>query len=269
MATTLSLVVIFLPVVFITGQLGQYLFSFGIVSAAAVLFSMFVSFTLTPALCSLWLRSSDAGQTGSKDRGVYAAMDRLYGHMLHWSLRHRVVMLLIAVAVTASAALLYPRLGQELAPDDDQGEFNISINLPRGTSLDRTLEYVKDVEDTVRKLPEVQTVFTSIQPGNANYFVGMTPLDNRKLSQQELMRRTRAMLVGRYRGPGVRINVSGGTDISGASSAGGGGGGGQGNWNQGNRLQMSLQGPDIEVLQVYVGQLLDGIKAIPGVVDVN
>jgi HAE1 family hydrophobic/amphiphilic exporter-1 len=269
MATTLSLVVIFLPVVFITGQLGQYLFSFGVVSAAAILFSMFVSFTLTPALCSLWLRSSDAGHTGSKDRGFYAAMDRVYGHMLHWSLRHRFVMLLLAVVVTASAAILYPRIGQELVPDDDQGEFNVSINLPRGTSLDRTLEYTKDIEDLVRKLPEVQTVFTSIQPGNANYFVGMTPLESRKISQQDLIRRTRALLVGRYRGPGVRINVSGGTDLSGASSAGGGNNNGGGNYSQGNRLQMSLQGPDIEVLQTYVTQLLDKIRTIPGVVDVN
>jgi HAE1 family hydrophobic/amphiphilic exporter-1 len=269
MATTLSLVVIFLPVVFITGQLGQYLFSFGVVSAAAILFSMFVSFTLTPALCSLWLRSSDAGHTGSKDRGFYAAMDRVYGHMLHWSLRHRFVMLLLAVVVTASAAILYPRIGQELVPDDDQGEFNVSINLPRGTSLDRTLEYTKDIEDLVRKLPEVQTVFTSIQPNNANYFVGMTPLESRKISQQNLIRRTRALLVGRYRGPGVRINVSGGTDLSGASSAGGGNNNGGGNYSQGNRLQMSLQGPDIEVLQTYVTQLLDKIRTIPGVVDVN
>jgi HAE1 family hydrophobic/amphiphilic exporter-1 len=189
--------------------------------------------------------------------------------MLHWSLRHRFVMLLLAVVVTASAAILYPRIGQELVPDDDQGEFNVSINLPRGTSLDRTLEYTKDIEDLVRKLPEVQTVFTSIQPGNANYFVGMTPLESRKISQQDLIRRTRALLVGRYRGPGVRINVSGGTDLSGASSAGGGNNNGGGNYSQGNRLQMSLQGPDIEVLQTYVTQLLDKIRTIPGVVDVN
>src|SRR6185369_11827454 len=270
MATTLSLVVIFLPVVFVTGQLGQYLFSFGIVSAAAILFSMFVSFTLTPALCAMWLRTSDAGHTGSKNRGLYAAMDKLYGHMLHWSLHHRFVMLLVAVAVTASAALIYPRIGQELVPDDDQGEFNVSINLPRGTSLDRTLEYTKDIEDMVRKLPEVQTVFTSIQPGNANYFVGMTPLEKRKISQQDLMRRARAMLVGRYRGPGVRVNISGGTDLSGASSAGGNsGGGGGGNYSQGNRLQMALQGPDIDQLQVYIGQLITSVKTIPGIVEVN
>jgi len=268
MATTLSLVVIFLPVVFITGQIGQYLFSFGVVSAAAILFSMFVSFTLTPALCSLWLRPNDVGHTSSKDRGFYAKLDRVYGHMLHWSLKYRVVMLVIAVAVTASVVLLYPRIGQELVPDDDQGEFNVFINLPRGTSMDRTLDYVKDVEDMVRKLPEVQTVFTSIQPGNANYFVGMTPLETRKLSQQELMRRARAMLVSRYRGPGVRVNVSGGTDLSGASTAGGGNNNG-GNYAQGNRLQMSVQGQDIDQLQVYVVQLIDKIKALPGVVDVN
>ena len=268
MATTLSLVVIFLPVVFITGQIGQYLFSFGVVSAAAILFSMFVSFTLTPALCSLWLRPNDVGHTSSKDRGFYARLDRVYGHMLHWSLKYRVVMLVIAVAVTASVVLLYPRIGQELVPDDDQGEFNVFINLPRGTSMDRTLDYVKDVEDMVRKLPEVQTVFTSIQPGNANYFVGMTPLETRKLSQQELMRRARAMLVSRYRGPGVRVNVSGGTDLSGASSAGGGNNNG-GNYAQGNRLQMSVQGQDIDQLQAYVAPLIDKIKAIPGVVDVN
>src|SRR6185295_11045493 len=173
-------------------------------------------------LCSMWLRSSDAGHTGSKDRGFYALIDRTYGHMLHWSLKHRFVMLVVAVVVTVSVVFVYPRIGQELVPDDDQGEFNVSINLPRGTSLDRTMDYTKDVEDLVRKLPEVQTVFTSIQPGNANYFVGMTPLETRKLSQQELMRQARTLLVNKVRGPGIRVNVSGGTDLSGASSAGGG-----------------------------------------------
>jgi HAE1 family hydrophobic/amphiphilic exporter-1 len=269
MATTLSLVVIFLPVVFITGTIGQYLFSFGMVSAAAIMFSMFVSFTLTPALCSMWLRSTDAGHTSSKDRGFYAAMDRGYDRMLRWSLKHRFAMFLIAIAVTASAVLLYPRIGQELVPDDDQGEFNVNVNLPKGTSLDRTLEYTKDIEDKVRKLPEVQTVFTNISPGQANYFVGMTPLESRKLSQQELMRRARAMLQNGYRGNGVRISVQGGTDLSGASTAGGnnynGGGGGGG----GNRLQMLIQGPDIDQLQSYVVDLQSKIKTIPGIVDVG
>jgi len=272
MATTLSLVVIFLPVVFITGTLGQYLLSFGIVSAAAIMFSMFVSFTLTPALCSMWLRSADAGHTKSKHQGFYAAMDRVYDHMLHWSLKHRFVMLLIALAVTASVVLIYPRIGRELVPDDDQGEFNISVNLPRGTSLPRTVEYTKDIEDLVRSLPEVQTVFTSLSPSNANYFVSMTPLETRKISQQELIRRARAMLLTRYRGQGVRLSVQGGTDLSGASTAGGGnyqGGGGGGGGSGGNRLFLSIQGPDINQLQQYVAELLNNVKTIPGIVDVG
>jgi len=270
MATTLSLVVIFLPVVFITGTLGQYLLSFGVVSAAAIMFSMFVSFTLTPALCSMWLRLTDAGHTGSKERGFYAVMDRGYDHMLHWSLKHRFVMLLIALAVTASVALLYPRIGRELVPNDDQGEFNISVNLPKGTSLARTIEYTKDIEGLVRSLPEVQTVFTSLSASNANYFVSMTPLESRKISQPELMRRARTMLLSRYRDPGVRLSVQGGTDISGASTAGGGGnyqGGGGG--SGGNRLYLSVQGPDINQLQQYVLQLVDKVRTIPGMVDVG
>ena len=270
MATTLSLVVIFLPVVFITGTLGQYLLSFGIVSAAAILFSMFVSFTLTPALCSMWLRSSDGGHKESKSQGFYAAMDRAYDHMLHWSLRHRFAMLLIAIAVTASVVLLYPRLGRELVPDDDQGEFNVSMNLPRGTSMDRTVEYTKDLEGLIRSLPEIQTVFANLQPNNVNFFVTMTPLETRKISQQDLMRRARALIASRYRESGVRFSVQGGTDLSGASTASGGGyyqGGGGG--SQGNRLFLSVQGPDIDQLQEYVVALMQKMRTIPGVVDVQ
>src|SRR6267142_2826596 len=274
MATTLSLVVIFLPVVFITGTIGQYLFSFGVVSAAAVLFSMFVSFTLTPALCSMWLRPNDAGHTASKKRGLYALMDRGYGHMLGWCLHYRVVMLITAAIVTMSAALLYPRIGQELVPDDDQGEFQVRINLPRGTSLDATQEYVKDVEGMVRGLPEVQTVFTNINFSQAEYFVGMTPLESRTLSQQDLMRQARAMLLRRFPGAGtpaskIRVSVSGGTDISGASTASGGGNYGGGYQNQGNRLFMAVMGPDLDLLQAYVVDLKDRLRTIPGVVDVE
>ncbi|PYS50731.1 MAG: hypothetical protein DMG13_20325 [Acidobacteria bacterium] len=274
MATTLSLVVIFLPVVFITGTIGQYLFSFGVVSASAILFSMFVSFTLTPALCSMWLRRTDAGHTASKDRGFYAGLDRVYGHMLQWSLSHRGVMLLTAAGVTLSVALLYPRIGQELVPDDDQSEFQLNVNLPRGTSLDATMEYAKDVEGMVRALPEVQTVFTNFNPGEARYFVGMTPLESRSISQQDLMRQARAMLLAKFPGAGtrgskVRVSVSGGTDLSGASTAGGGGNY-QGNYQGGgNRVQMLVQGPDIEELQRYVVDLRDKIRTIPGIVDVE
>jgi len=267
MATTLSLVVIFMPVAYMTGQVGRYFFSFGIVSASAILISMFISFTLTPALCATFLRPSDAVGHGtkSKTRGFYAFVDRIYGYMLRWSLRYRIVMVIIALAVTASAAYLFPRVGKELVPDDDQSEFSVNVRLPRGTSFERTKEYMAPIEKDIRSLgPEVSMILTNINAGSANFYVALTPLDSRNVSQQELMRRARVML-RKYKS--ARTSVSGGTDISGASSAGGRGGGGGGGGS--NRLSVLIQGPDIAQLQVYVTDLMAKIRTIPGVVDVD
>jgi len=260
MATTLSLVVIFLPVAFMTGQIGQYFYSFGIVSASAFMISMFISFTLTPALCGVWLRSTDAKHKASKSRGFYALIDRTYGHMLGWSLRHRMIIVAIGLAVSASAVLLFPRVGKELVPDDDQSEYSVNVRLPRGTTFARTDEYVRPIEEMIRKMPEVRTVFATINPASANFYVGLTPLEERTVSQQELMRSTR-MALRQFRG--ARISVSGGTDISGSSTAGSGRGGGA------NRVQLLIQGPDIQQLQTYVLELLAKIRTIPGIVDAD
>jgi hydrophobic/amphiphilic exporter-1 (mainly G- bacteria), HAE1 family len=262
MATTFSLVVIFLPVAFMTGQVGQYFYSFGIVSAAAFLLSMFVSFTLTPALCGHWLKSTDTGHKTSKSQGFYAVIDRSYGKLLGWSLHHRYVIMMVAVAVVISSWFLFGRIGKELVPDDDQSEFSINIRLPRGTNFRRTDQYVRPIEEEIRKMREVRTVFSNVNAAQANIYVGLTPLEERKVSQQTLMREARNYL-RKY--PGARISVSGGTDLSGSSSAGGGRGAGGGM----NRVQFLIQGPEIAQLQAYTTQLLDKVRTIPGVVDAD
>ncbi len=289
MATTLSLVVIFLPVAYMTGQVGRYFFSFGIVSASAILLSMFISFTLTPALCATWMRPRDVGRhaKSSKSRGFYAALDRGYGHLLRWAMGHRIVMVAIALAVTASAVYLFPRVGKELVPDDDQSEFSVNVRLPRGTSYQRTKEFVDPMEADIRNLgPEVQMIMANVSPGSANYYVALSALESRNISslsrwsarvkswitgtpyqgrenvsQQEMMRRARAML-RKYKG--ARVSVSGGTDLSGASTTGGRGGGGGS-----NRVNVLIQGPDIEQLQIYVTDLMARLRAIPGLVDID
>src|SRR4051812_45780602 len=266
MATTLSLVVIFVPVAFMTGQVGRYFYSFGLTSATAIMLSMFVSFTLTPALCAWWLRPQDAaaGHAKSKDRGFYAWIDRKYGAMLEWSLTHRPIMLGIATAVVVSAVFLYPYVGKELVPDDDQSEFSINLRLPRGTSYDRTLEYMTPIEGELRTAlgHNLAAMMTSIQNGSGNYSVQLTPIDERKQSQQELMQVARRALT-KYKN--ARISVSGGTDISGASTSGGGGRGGGGS----NRLSMIVQGPDVDQLQAYAQTLLEKVKEIEGVTDAD
>jgi HAE1 family hydrophobic/amphiphilic exporter-1 len=274
MATTLSLCVIFVPVAFMTGQIGRYFYSFGLTSAAAILISMFVSFTLTPALCSIWLKKEDvkSDHSTTKSSGFYARMDAVYGRMLVWALHHRLVMVGIAAAVAASAIFLYPYVGKELVPDDDQGEFSINVRLPRGTSYQRTEAFIKPIEQEILALPKLSRVMQNVNSGFANFNIMMTPLESRKISQQELMIRARTML-RKYQG--ARISVSGGTDISGASSGGGGGGRGFGGGPGGpggggfNRLNILIQGPDIEQLQAYTVELMGKVRQIPGVVDVD
>jgi len=271
MATTLSLVVIFVPVAFMTGQIGRYFYSFGITSAAAILLSMFVSLTLTPALCAWWLKKEDvkSDHSTTKSSGFYARMDKVYGAMLVWSMRHRLTMIGLAAVVTASAVILYPYVGKELVPDDDQGEFNINVRLPRGTSYLRTEEYVQQMEKEILALPALRRVRIQVNPGNASFGVTMVDLEERKISQQEEIIRTRALL-RKYQG--ARISVSGGTDISGASTSGPGGGRGGGPGGGGgssNRLSILIQGPDIAQLQDYTVQLMDNLRTIPGVVDVD
>ncbi|MCU1385494.1 MAG: Acriflavin resistance protein [Acidobacteria bacterium] len=266
MATTLSLVVIFVPVAFMTGQIGRYFYSFGLTSAAAILLSMFVSFTLTPALCALWLKPEDAASdhANTKTSGFYAKIDARYGKMLVWALRHRPAMMAIAGAVVLSAAVLYPYVGKELVPDDDQGEFSVNVRLPRGTSYQRTEEFIQPIEKEILALPHLQRVMQNVNSGFASFNLLMVPLEERKLSQQALMVQARQIL-RKYQG--ARISVSGGTDISGASSGGGRGpGGGGGGFN---RLNILIQGPDIEQLQQYTLQLMDKIRDVPGVVDVD
>jgi hydrophobic/amphiphilic exporter-1 (mainly G- bacteria), HAE1 family len=269
MATTFSLVVIFVPVAFMTGQIGRYFYSFGLTSAAAILISMFVSFTLTPALCAMWMKPDDikSDHSTTKSGGVYARIDAGYGRMLHWALHHRPVMMLIALAVTVSAAFLYPYVGKELVPDDDQGEFSVNVRLPRGTSYQRTEEFIKPIEKEVLALPGLQRVMQNVNSGFANFNIMMVPLEERDISQQQLMIQARQML-RKYQG--ARISVSGGTDISGASTGGRGpGGGGPGGGGGFNRLNILIQGPDIDQLQQYTVQLMEKVREIPGVVDVD
>jgi HAE1 family hydrophobic/amphiphilic exporter-1 len=265
MATTLSLVVIFVPVAFMTGEIGRYFYSFGLTAAAAILISMFISFTLTPALCAWWMKAEDtrADHSTTKSSGAYARMDAVYGRMLGWSLHHRAVMLGMAGLVTVSAAFLYPRVGKELVPDDDQGTFNVNVRLPRGTSYQRTEEFIAPIEKEILALPGLRRTSASINPGSASFPSMMVPLEDRDVSQQDVMRQARALL-RKYHG--ARISVTGSTDISGASSnAAGRGGGGANN----NRLTILIQGPDLEQLQEHTAALIEKVRTIKGVVDVD
>jgi HAE1 family hydrophobic/amphiphilic exporter-1 len=192
--TTLSLVVIFLPIAFMSGRVGRFFASFGITTAVAILMSMLVSFTLTPMLCSRFLRLSKKAREAQAhgishhSGGVYGRLvERPYLAVLRWSMRRRWAIVLAAAAVVASifpfpfgrwasagdarraqqlAFLDWPGLsgmiGLDFLPKDDQSEFEIAITTPEGWTLARTSETFAHIEQALRALPEVVHVMTTI-----------------------------------------------------------------------------------------------------------
>src|SRR5437667_6942179 len=170
MATTFSLVVIFLPVSFMSSISGRFLFQFGITAAVAVLVSLLVSFTLTPMMSARLLRSEDAAghashahhdtvATAGSRRGFYRFIDRTYTWLLRLAMRHRLVVAVIAVAVALSSIPLYRVVKQEYIPTDvDEAEFEVSVNEPEGTNVVAMIDAMKSVEQDLLSTPGVRLV---------------------------------------------------------------------------------------------------------------
>ncbi len=199
MATTLSLVVIFVPVSFMSSISGRFLYQFGITAAAAVLVSLLVSFTLTPTLSARLLRPGVVGEghTAGSRRGFYARIDRAYLWMLRRAVRFRVITAGAAALVMLSAIPLYGMLHQDYLPTDvDEGEFSVNINGPEGVSFAAFDEAVRAVEDDARRHRAVRTTLTAVggsflgQVNSGNIFVRIAPHEERRFSLGRLWSET-------------------------------------------------------------------------------
>ncbi|MGN6545109.1 MAG: efflux RND transporter permease subunit [Aureliella sp.] len=266
LATSLSLIVIFVPVAFMGGMVGRFFSSFGLTVAFSVLMSLFVSFTLTPMLCSRFLKlDHDASGAGhSKSSPLYQVIDRAYGFTLRWALRHRVISLAVCLLVFLSTIPIAKRLGVNLVPRDDQSEFQVSFITPEGYTLARTDKVISEIEDRLVQLPGVVHHYTSIgQSGTAkgqgdvtrgSIYLRLVELEDRNFTQFDLMRRVRDILRD-Y--PDLRMAVS---DVA---AIGGGAGG------DSRTFQISLQGPEIEKLSQYADELKERLRKLPGLVDID
>ena len=152
-ATTLSLVIIFLPIAFMSGYARRYVNQFGWTMAFAILVSMLVSFTLTPMLSSRLLRreAESPSHHGSKEWPFFAWIDRRYGEILRWSLDHRRAVLLGTLVTFLLAFPLNALVGRDWIPPDDQGELTALLNLPEGTSLDATSRLATELASASRR----------------------------------------------------------------------------------------------------------------------
>src|SRR5882762_9139157 len=209
MATTLSLVVIFVPVSFMSSISGRFLYQFGLTAAASVMVSLLVSFTLTPMMSARFLRTEDAhagggeghgghggADAGARSRtGFYAWLDRGYAWTLALSMRFRFVIVVLSIAVIASSVPLYRLVKQEYVPSDvDEGEFEMIVIAPEGMSLAAMDEAMQAMAREVKATPGVRYVLAQsggnfLNRVNQGYaYVRMTPYDDRVWSLSRMLR---------------------------------------------------------------------------------
>jgi HAE1 family hydrophobic/amphiphilic exporter-1 len=266
MATTLSLIIIFLPVALMTGIVGRFMSSFGYTAAFAVGISLLVSFTLTPMLCARFLDRPRANGAGgqpeghsSKDTALFRAVAGPYRRLLHWSLANRGLVMTGAALVALTSIPLFLAVGKDFLPSDDQSEFEITVRLPAGSSLEGADAVFRKLEAEVKQLPGVKHVFTAIgadvrkQVDRGSIFVELVPIHERQESQKQLMLMARERLRPFKE---LTIGVQLPSTVSGSGS--------------GNQdLQFLLQGPDLEQLDRYAAGVKQELARTPGVKDVD
>ncbi|HEX9014784.1 MAG TPA: efflux RND transporter permease subunit, partial [Chloroflexota bacterium] len=264
MATTFTVVAVFVPVAFMPGIVGRFFYQFGITVSVSVLVSLFVAFTLTPMLASRWLRKEDEELTptgGWLRQGLYYFnhsfdwMSTRYKRAIAWSLGHRKTIVFGALAVFFFSFFLMRFLGSAFFPNSDQSEFNITINASPGSSLEQTAAIASRVEVQLKQHPEVTTVLTTIGAGNdpvtrGTMLVKLLKKHERKKGVEQLMDEVRKEL----------RNVAGAN--LGFQTQGGPGG-------QGKPLIMSARGDDLAELQKVARKVESIVRTTPGAVDVE
>ncbi len=213
MATTFSLVVIFVPVSFMSSISGRFLYQFGITAAVAVLVSLLVSFTLTPMMSARLLRANsskhpiepdsskedktpvhpEGGDLRSRS-GFYGRLDRIYTVVLRWSMGHRAWVGGVALLVMFSSLPLYHYVRQEYLPSNvDEGEFDVRVTAPEGTSLASINEAALRIEEELRHVPGVRQVLASVgssflgSVNGANFYVRLIPHAQRTFGWKRLL----------------------------------------------------------------------------------
>ena len=270
LATTLSIVAVFLPIGFMGGIVGKFFHEFGLTIVAAVLISMFVSFTLDPMLSSVWSDpQANDNRRGARDTLYDKTIGRVtelfarftdwlsdaYQAILGWSLKHKLKTLGVALATFVGSFFIIPILGAEFVPKADLSETQINFYTPVGSALEVTETRARQIDAVLRELPEVKYTVVTINSGQAagkifgTVYVRLLDRKDRTRSIDQLTVPLRQRLAGI---PGITITNIGQTDIGGGKS-----------------LQFSIQGTDLAELAKLSRQVMVKLQQIPGLVDLD
>ncbi|HEY6804724.1 MAG TPA: efflux RND transporter permease subunit [Pyrinomonadaceae bacterium] len=283
LATTLSLVVIFLPVSFMSSISGRFLYQFGITAAVAILVSLLVSFTLTPMMSSRLIKVADAkgGHGAPSSRGgFYRWIDGAYTWMLALAMRHRIIVAGIAIATVLTSVPLYRSVKQEFIPTNvDEAEFEVSVNGPEGTNLAVMNETITAMEKDMMSTPGVRSVLASVGGsflGGVNQggaYVRIAPHEERTFSLSKLWQETKKgnplnAFRGNYSQQDVMTEIRRRLQkyapmrigVRNAQSF---------NFGTGGRTDIDyvFRGPELTALAGYADELLERSKSLGGIVD--
>ena len=257
LATTLSLVIIFLPVAMMSGIVGKFMSSFGYTAAFAIMVSLLVSFTLTPMLSSRFLKHESEKQS-TKESKFFRRFSDPYERMLKWSLVHRWAIVAVCAVVVLSTVPLFMMVGKSFIPQDDQSEFEVTVKLPPGSSLTGSAETLKQIEADMKSLPGVKDILTVIgadqrqQVDRGSILVELKDIKEREQSQFDIMAMARQKLL-KYKE--LTTGVQPPALIQGAGSTA--------------ELQFFLQGPDLAQLDKYSEAVKAKLRQTRGVTDVD
>ncbi len=265
LATTLSLMAVFLPVAAMPGMPGRFMMSFGLTMSFAIAVSMLVSFTLTPMLAARWLGAGAHDREGPLARLVdafYRPIERVYMSMLRFVMRHRWIVILASVGSIMMLGPIMKRVPGGFLPQDDRGQFEISLRLPEGTSVEATRLLTERVATDVRGYGgDVTMTLLTVGEGTqeaanvGKVYVMLTDPKTRARTQFELMDQVRKEVLAKLP-PEIRATVG---EVQ-AISAGAG--------TQAN-VQIAIQGPDLDALGEHANRITSELKKVPGAVDVD
>jgi len=264
LATTLSLLAVFVPVAFMSGMAGRFLRSFGLTMAASIAVSFFVSFTLTPMLSARWLRPPGGAGRGGKpwlervvDR-LNGPVERAYLALLRRAMAHRWAVVGLCVLALASIVPLARWTPVSFLPENDDAQFNVSVRTPEGTSVNETRIVADRVARGIRGVPGVVHTLVTVgdgaqrTPNVANVYVKLTDPEDRAVSQATLIDRVRAEVLARQP-EGLKLGSSPVADMGGSRAA----------------IQFSITGSELTELARLTESIVGKLRKVPGAVDVD
>ncbi|MCA9550286.1 MAG: efflux RND transporter permease subunit [Myxococcales bacterium] len=260
MAITASIIAVFVPVALMDGIVGRFFFQFGMTVSFAVAVSLLVSFTLTPMLSSRFLKlSHGTNPLFGAVESVLKAVERAYVVTLRLAINNRLATLGVATLAFVGAVGLLKFVQVEFLPPEDNGEINVTFELPAGRTLDESKRFAELLAEDLQTLPALKELFTTIGAGadgqvnKGQIHIGLEDKQHRNFTTAEAMVYVRALLGQR---PPARISV----ERVGAISGGG---------NRPQTVQYNLRGADFDEVRATADAMVEKLKATPGFVDVD